>query len=128
MKLLVDTHAFLWLIVNDPRLAASARRIIADVGNDLYLSAASAWEFAIKVRSGKLSITDEPESYLVRYMTLYRVRPLPIEVGHAVHTYRLPLLHRDPFDRLLVAQSQMEGVPLLTDDLTIKQYPVQSVW
>ena len=128
MKILVDTHAFLWLIVDDPRLSPSAKKIIADTANILFLSAASAWEFAIKVRSGKLTITEEPESYLTRFMALYHLQPLPVEIRHALHTYRLPLMHRDPFDRLLVAQAQTEGMPLLTDDVQIKQYFLQTVW
>jgi PIN domain nuclease of toxin-antitoxin system len=128
MRVLVDTHAFLWWINDDPQLSESVRQIIGNAENVLYFSAASGWEIAIKYRLGKLELPAEPESFVIQEIQSNRFRPLPIELNHALHTYSLPMLHRDPFDRVLIAQSQLESLPILTVDRAIRQYEVATIW
>ncbi len=128
MRLLLDTHTFLWWIDNDPHLSTQARALISDSNNELYFSAASGWEIAIKARIGKLAMPDNLEQFIIEQLVLNQFTVLPIQLSHALHVYTLPLLHRDPFDRLLVAQSQVEDLLLLTNDALIQQYTTQTTW
>ncbi len=128
MKALLDTHTFLWWITDNPRLSSRVRKIIGDGKNELFLSAASGWEIAIKAQLGRIKIPDKPELFISEQMVANAIQGLPIQISHAVHVYNLPVHHRDPFDRMLVAQSQLEGLPILTDDLQISQYPVKVIW
>jgi PIN domain nuclease of toxin-antitoxin system len=128
VKALLDTHTFLWWNLNDPQLSPTARSIISDSRTDVYLSAASAWEIAIKAAKGRLVLPDTPERYVASRIFPRRIRPLPILVSHAVHVFSLPNLHHDPFDRLLIAQSQLERMPLLTADGDIARYAVDIIW
>lgn len=128
MKGLLDTHTFLWWNMDDPRLSDTARRFIADGQNEIFVSAASAWEIAIKAGRGSLLLPAPPAEYLASRLRLHNFQPLPVLVSHAVHVFTLPDIHRDPFDRLLVAQSQLEGLPLLTVDPEICQYTVETIW
>lgn len=128
MNVLLDTHTFLWWIDDDPRLSPRAREIIGNADNTVFLSAASGWEIAIKARLGRLRLPDELARFIAEQMTVNAFRALPISLSHALHVYTLPAHHRDPFDRLLVAQSQLEGLPILTADPQIVQYPVQVLW
>jgi PIN domain nuclease of toxin-antitoxin system len=99
-----------------------------DKGNDLLLSAASAWEIAIKSSLGKLPLPEPPEVFIPRHMVINQVRPLPISVEHALAVASLPPHHRDPFDRLLVAQAKTENIPLLSADAILKPYSIQVLW
>ncbi len=128
MQLLLDTHTFLWWIDDDPRLSVTARSLIANSHNDLLLSAASGWEMAIKVRLGKLRLPDDASVYIAEQMLENNIRSLAIEMSHALHTPALPLHHRDPFDRLLVAQCQLESLDIVTADPLISQYDVNAIW
>lgn len=128
MKVLIDTHTFLWWNTEAPQLSARAREIIADGRNEVFLSAASAWEIAIKTAKGKLTLPEDPARYVVSRMGLYRFQALPVQVSHALRVYDLPRHHDDPFDRLLIAQSQIEGLPLITADTEIKKYEVEILW
>lgn len=128
MRLLLDTHTFLWWIDNDPHLSTQARALISDSNNELYFSAASGWEIAIKARIGKLAMPDNLEQFIIEQLVLNQFTVLPIQLSHALHVYTLPLLHRDPFDRILVAQSQVEDLLLLTNDALIQQYTTQTTW
>ena len=128
MTLLLDTHAFLWWITNDPRLSSNAQALIRDKNNELYLSAASAWEIAVKHSIGKLPLPQPPESLIPQHMQLNRILPLPISVEHAFGVAALPRHHTDPFDRLLVAQALSEKIPLLSADMHLRAYPVQVLW
>jgi PIN domain nuclease of toxin-antitoxin system len=128
MRVLLDTHAFLWWIDNDPRLSTTARSMITDSDNELYFSAASGWEIAMKAQIGKLNLPDKLEQFIIEQVVLNQFTVLPIQLSHTLHVYTLPLLHRDPFDRLLVAQSQLEDLLLLTDDAFIQQYTTQTIW
>lgn len=128
MRVLLDTHAFLWWITDDPRLSERARKIIGDGKNRLYLSAASGWEVAIKAALGRLKLPDAPERFIPEQLALNAIETLPVRMSHALHIYSLPRHHRDPFDRLLVAQAQLEKLPILTADTQIARYPVEVIW
>jgi len=128
MKALIDTHTFLWWNTEDPRLSSRAREIIADGKNEIFLSAASAWEIAIKTAKGRLVLPEEPALYVASRMNLHRIQPLPVQVSHALRVYELPAHHADPFDRLLVAQCQMESLPLITKDEEIRRYELETIW
>jgi PIN domain nuclease of toxin-antitoxin system len=128
MRILLDTHVFLWWIDNDPNLSSTAADIIRSRGNELYFSAASGWEIAIKMAIGKLKLPGNLEEFVTEQLALNNIKVIPIQLVHTLGVYRLPLLHRDPFDRLLVAQSQLEQMPLLTADPLITQYSVQTLW
>lgn len=121
---LLDTHIFLWWIADDPRLPPSTRQIISDPRNTLYFSAASAWEMAIKTQIGKLTLEGAPDAFLATHLNRNQVETMEVQISHAVRVFHLPMHHRDPFDRLLIAQSQVEGIPILTGDPRIRMYDV----
>ncbi len=125
MQLLLDTHCWLWMQAAPQRFSAAALAVVEDAGNELLLSAASAWEIAIKYRLGKLELPEPPERYVPDRMTRQSVVALPVEHGHALAVAGLPLHHRDPFDRLLIAQARLENVPVLTADHAFEPYDVQ---
>ena len=124
MKHLLDTHAIIWWMDQDQLLGPAAHAAISDRKNDLLISAASIWEIAIKVGLGKLTLPGEPEAVVPEMMERSRVTPLPILPTHALRVASLPPHHRDPFDRMLVAQAQLERVPVLTADGTFLMYDV----
>jgi len=120
VRLLLDTHAFLWWLGNDRKLGPRSREAIADGENVVYVSAATAWEVAVKRRSGKLVAPGD----IGGWMAASSFEPLPIEVEHAVAAAELPLHHKDPFDRMLVAQAQIEDLTLVARDDEIEKYAV----
>ena len=122
--LLLDTHAFLWWLDDNPRLGARARAAIADPDNTVLVSAATAWEIAIKTGLGRLELGEPPEDVLPREIERGGFRPLAISVEHALVVRTLPLHHRDPFDRLLIAQAVAEGLRLVTADGAFANYDV----
>jgi PIN domain nuclease of toxin-antitoxin system len=128
MKVLLDTHAFLWWITDDPRLSPRAREIIADGANVLFLSAPSGWEIAIKAKLRGLRLPDEPERFILKQLESNAIEVLPVQMSNALHVYALPDHHRDPFDRLLIAQAQLEKLPILTADPQISRYEIETVW
>ncbi len=130
MNVLLDTHTFLWWIEDDPRLSPRAREVIAKGENAVFLSAASGWEIAIKARLGKLRLinTEDLGRFVADQMAMNAFSALPVYLSHALHVYTLSPLHRDPFDRLLVAQSQLERMPIITNDRRIQRYPVETIW
>jgi len=114
-RILLDTHAFIWFVLNDPQLSSTARDIIGDPESDVYLSAASIWEMGIKTGLGKLSLTEDPFSDFIKEQLAHNdIKVLPIEIVHVGVLTDLPLHHKDPFDRLLVAQSIAESIPLVS--------------
>lgn len=121
MRLLLDTHAFLWWLDNSPRLGAQARAAITDPGNSIFISAASAWEIAVKRASGRL---DAPMGEIEAWIAQSSFTKLSIEVSHAIASVELPMHHRDPFDRLLIAQARMEAMSLVSRDTQIEKYDV----
>lgn len=128
MRILLDTHAFLWWINNDPQLTANARSLIEDISNEIFISTVSGWEIAIKAQLGKLTVASDLEQFIANQITQNYFTILPITLSHALHIYNLPLHHRDPFDRMLVAQSQLEGLSILTIDPLIRQYTASTIW
>lgn len=128
MNVLLDTHAFLWWVIDDSQLSNTARAIIVEPTNTIYLSVVSAWEIIIKERTGKLSLPEPPETYIPSRLTSNRFVTLTVEMQHVLQIASLPDHHRDPFDRLLIAQSQSENLPLLTVDHLIRQYSVKVIW
>ncbi len=128
MRYLLDTHTFLWAANGDPQLSARARAIVSDPLSELFLSAASAYEIAVKVAHGGLELPDEPGLYLLTRMAVFGVRSMPVAAEHAIAAAALPRIHADPWDRLLVAQSQIEDMPLLTRDPVISRYEVTTIW
>ncbi len=127
MKALLDTHVWLWLQTAPERLTGEARELVEDASNDLFLSAASAWEIAIKYALGKLPLPEPPDRYVPSRLALSGTTPLPLDQRHALHVAALPPHHRDPFDRLLVAQAQLEGLLLVTADKQFGAYEVRIV-
>lgn len=124
MNLLLDTHIFLWAIDNNPSLSPEARAAITNGNNMVFVSAATAWEISIKKALGKLAI---PGGSYVDELKVHRFTPLDITTEHALAVENLPQHHKDPFDRLLIAQAQLESLTLVTRDPRIKQYAVQII-
>lgn len=125
MKILLDTHIFLWFISGDSQLTANARDAIRDTNNEVYLSVASVWEAVIKYQIGKLPLPKAPEVYLPEERQRHQISSLGIDENCMMHLAGLPMLHKDPFDRLLVSQAQQHGMLLATVDPLIKAYAVQ---
>lgn len=125
---MLDTHAFLWWITDDPRLSRRARAVMRSGRNRLLLSAASGWEIAIKAGLGRVRIPEPVADFLLDQMDRNAIEPLPVSMRHALHVATLPPLHRDPFDRMLVAQAQLEELAILTADGAVRQYPVPTIW
>lgn len=157
MRALLDTHTFLWWNLDDPQISSPACEFISDGSNEVFLSAASAWEIAINCARGRLYpvnrdltsknkhhgrqnepvnlaltghlvLPETPDRYVASRVSLHHFLPLPVQLSHALHIFNLPDIHRDPFDRLLVAQSQLEGLPILTSDPEITRYQVDVIW
>ena len=128
MKILLDTHAFLWWNMNSPQLSAKAKEIIAEGNAEIYFSAASAWEIAIKCKKGSLILPEPPDAYIHSRIRYYNFVPMPIQMSHCLRTYDLPYIHQDPFDRLLVSQCQLENMSIISIDKNIAQYDVQVIW
>ena len=128
MRALLDTHTFLWWNLDSPQLSANAREFITNGANEIFLSAASAWEIAIKAAKGRLTLPEPPDQYVANRLRLHQFSALPIELSHALEVYRLPDIHPDPFDRLLIAQCQLEDIPILTGDSEIGRYQIEVIW
>lgn len=127
-SVLVDTHAFLWMTVEPERLGSVARARIEDPASRVLLSLASVWEIAIKESLGKLELPAPVGSFVEEQLALTRTAILPISFGHAVRVAELPWHHRDPFDRLLVAQALVDRIPLLSTDVSLDPYGVERLW
>lgn len=128
MRLLLDTATFLWVVLGDPQLSAAARTALTDPGNETFLSAVSATEIAIKHALGRLPLPVSPDVYIPRVRKAHQIEALPLTEESALALSRLPQIHRDPFDRLLVAQAIAEGMTLVTPDPLITQYAVRTLW
>jgi PIN domain nuclease of toxin-antitoxin system len=126
MRLLLDTHVFLWLLAEPERLG-DHMSTLEDAGNQLLLSAASSWEIAIKAQVGRLELPDDPKRYVPDRMRAIGADPLPVQHSHALAVAGLPPLHRDPFDRLLVAQAQELQLRIVTADEQITRYEVETL-
>jgi len=126
--LLLDTHAFLWFILNDPQLSATARELIADPHHDVDVSPATYWELAIKISIGKYSLPEPLQVFMEREIAANQFRILHIEPRHVNPLTSLPFHHRDPFDRLIIAQAMVEQIPVISADTAFDSYLVQRLW
>ena len=128
MRLLLDTHTFLWFILNDPKLSRRAKDLISDGDNVVEISPASYWEIAIKISLGKYALPEPYADFMERELATNDFGILPIEPKHASILTELPFHHRDPFDRMLVAQAICEQIPLVSVDTTLDAYSVKRLW
>jgi PIN domain nuclease of toxin-antitoxin system len=128
MPYLVDTVVFLWGLGEVHRLSDRARQILSDESEEIYLSAASSWEIAIKVQKKRLSLPGAPKDFLNQVMQRWELLPLAITHMHAMEAAELPMHHSDPFDRMLIAQARSEGLVLLTADRMFANYDVETLW
>jgi PIN domain nuclease of toxin-antitoxin system len=127
-RLLLDTHAFLWWIDDAPQLTDTARRAIGDASNECYLSVASCWELAINSSLGKLRLAKPLERFVSEQLSANGFNLLHIELRHTAKIEKLPFHHRDPFDRLLIAQALTEKLTLVSADSAFSEYPVKLLW
>ncbi|NET57989.1 MAG: type II toxin-antitoxin system VapC family toxin [Symploca sp. SIO2E6] len=127
MKLLLDTHTFLWFINDSPQLSKDAKNLLESEA-DLLLSVASLWEIAIKVSIGKLSLPDRYDKFIPQQLTVNEIEILPISMVHLAMVAKLPFHHRDPFDRLLIAQAMVEQVSIVSIDVVFDSYAVNIIW
>lgn len=128
MKYLLDTVVWLWSIDQVDRLSNTSREILSSGAEEIYFSAATAWELSIKARLGKLTLPVPPAECIPAFIAKQGLRPLPVTHLHAVKVYDLPSQHRDPFDRLLIAQAMLESMTILTADHVFEKYPVEVLW
>ena len=128
MRCLLDTHALLWWLFDDPKISAQAGEAIAEPENEILVSAASAWEISTKHRLGKLPEAGDVAQRLPTYVRKARFTELPISIDHAQAAGGLPGSHRDPFDRMLIAQSKLLAIPVVTIDPVFRDYGVIVIW
>lgn len=128
MRVLLDTHCWLWMQSAPTRLSPDGVRVVEDPDNELLLSTVSSWEIAIKYALGRLSLPEPPARYVPDRIQSSGVIPIPVEHPHALHVATLPPHHRDPFDRLLISQAQVLGVSILTADPQFAPYDVKVLW
>lgn len=128
MRLLLDTHVFLWWVLDDARLSQAARGVIGDRDSEVLISAASALEIAMKAQRGRLRLPQPPGRFVPRQVHANGFQPLPVRLEHALRVSTLPDHHRDPFDRLLIAQALEDRLVLVTADKQFERYPVRVIW
>jgi len=128
VRALLDTHTFLWWLLDVPNLSVECRQILDDGANEILLSVVSGYELAYKAHVGRLTLPEAPDAYVRSRLAANGFGALSIELSHALRAASLPVIHRDPFDRLLVAQAQLEGLPIMTADPAIAQYDVDVIW
>jgi PIN domain nuclease of toxin-antitoxin system len=128
VNILLDTHCWLWWISEPARLKDDARRLIEDSLNTILLSVASSWEIALKYSIGRLDLPEPPEHFVPKRLMRDGISSLPIEHVHALHVAGLPYHHKDPFDRLIISQAQIEGVPIMTVDRQFEAYDIEIIW
>jgi PIN domain nuclease of toxin-antitoxin system len=128
MRLLLDTHTFLWFVLDDPQLSSTARNLIEDPANEVDVSPASYWEIAIKIKLGKYALPQPYQQFMETQFAANDVHILPIEPRHTALLTTMPFHHKDPFDRLLVAQALSDGVSIISVDSQLDAYGVQRVW
>jgi PIN domain nuclease of toxin-antitoxin system len=128
MRVLLDTHSFLWLVTDHPMLSSKAKSIFLDNDNTLLLSAISGFEIAVKYSLGKLELAEDPDLFIKNRIQKNALTVLPLMMEHAIRLAGLPFHHRDPFDRLLVAQAMVEQVPILSADSALSAYGIERIW
>lgn len=128
MKLLLDTHAFLWMILGDSRMPDALRSTLRSEDNSVWLSAISIWEIVLKQSQGRLVLPGPGAGYAAGHRRRHYISPLPLDETTADHLTRLPLLHKDPFDRMLICQAIEHDMTLVTADDQIRRYPIKTLW
>ena len=128
MRILLDTSTFLWIITDSPGLSPRAQELFVDPANEVYLSSVSSWEIAVKHSLGRLPLPEPPERFVPAQRKDHGIEPLPLDEEAALHLVRLPLLHKDPFDRMLVCQAIVHGLVILTSDKLVYQYSARTAW
>jgi PIN domain nuclease of toxin-antitoxin system len=128
MRVLLDTHTLLWFLLQDPRLSTAAEMLISDPATDVEISPASYWEIAIKIAIGKYSLPSPYQPFIETQLAANDIRVLHIEPKHTAQLINMPFHHRDPFDRLLIAQALSEGLPIVTADAQFDRYGVRRIW
>jgi PIN domain nuclease of toxin-antitoxin system len=124
VRILIDTHVFLWAILEPHRLSPVMTRLLMDPDNELLMSVASIWEIGTKYARGHLPLKVPPELLVPQQMQMQNIQPLAVLMEHALQAHQLPLHHRDPFDRMLIAQAVVEKLPLMTADPQFRHYPI----
>ncbi len=128
MKVLVDTHTFIWALLDDHRLTPKAKQVLRSGEHELAFSLISLWEIAIKIKTGKLNTIGSSVTYIRDEMNAYGMELLPIRYDHILQLESLPHHHSDPFDRFLIAQALTESLPILTGDKAFQRYGVKQIW
>jgi PIN domain nuclease of toxin-antitoxin system len=128
MQALLDTHTFLWWNADDAKLSNNARELISNPNNSFFLSVVSAWEIIIKAQLGKLPLPEAPDLYISSRANYYSFQILSVEMKHVLQIWKLNNYHNDPFDRLLIAQSQVERLPIITADSKFSLYDITVIW
>ena len=128
MRVLLDTHTLIWWAMSDPRLSSRAIALIEDPGAEVVISSISVLEIAIKSGRGALSLRATPQQFVQDEIVANNFQALALTFDHAARVYDLPQIHRDPFDRVLIAQAMVEGIPIVTDDAMIRRYAVSVEW
>lgn len=128
MRLRLDTHALLWFLLDDEQISGTAKALIVDSANDIEISPASYWEIAIKISLGKYHLPEPLEVFLEREIAANAFGILAIEPRHVAPLTSLPFHHRDPFDRLLIAQAIVESIPIVSNDPALDSYPITRLW
>jgi len=128
MRVLLDTNSFLWFISGSNRLSIDAQRFIADLDNQLVLSLASLWEIAIKISIGKLELLQPFDQLIPQQLKENDIHVMPVELSHLTKILGLPFHHRDPFDRLIIAQALTEGLSVISPDIVFSKYSVKLIW
>jgi len=128
VRLLLDTHTLLWTFLEPEKLSVKAKATLADLSVPFFVSIASLWEITIKVANGKMVLVGSTVADVLLTLERSRIQILPVRTAHLLELQSLPHLHKDPFDRLLIAQSRAEQMPLVTVDKDIQRYNVQTIW
>ena len=128
MRVLLDSHAFLWVATEDDRLPGAVRDLIADMRTKVVVSVATTWELTLKALGGRLALPAPPAEHFADHIDEFGYELLPVHQRHVAALQELPAIHRDPFDRMLVAQALVEDLDLVSGDERIRQYPVRTIW
>ena len=128
MKILLDTCTFLWIIVGSDKLSETAIKLFQDPSNEVFLSSASSWEISVKCNIGKLTLPKTPQEFIPTRRATYGIQTLPIDEESTLQLNKLPNIHNDPFDRILISQALNHSLTILTPDKEISQYPVKMAW
>jgi PIN domain nuclease of toxin-antitoxin system len=128
MKYLLDTMVWLWSVGPSERIGTAGLKVLANVEEEIYFSAASSWEIAIKAKLGKFQLPEDPGRYVPKRMAEQGIRSLAVNQIHSLRVYDLPLHHFDPFDRMIIAQAMVEEMAVLTSDRAFARYPIEVIW